>query len=229
MTAPSRSASMTRSSWRGCRCPAHAGQVAVELLAVGEFTVRQIRTPPELDLASRFLRGFFPSWEPDLRLLRERLDAQSPMMVAADRGKELAGVALGHVGSDGLGTVDQLAVAAAARGRGLGRSLLAALESGARGLGVRHLTLGSVDEAVGFYERCGYQGRLLLQFTPPARRDEIVPLFADFGLLETQWQDIPQLWVQTPRVDFTLTDRVRGLSGVHAQWAMDRDLAEHSG
>jgi hypothetical protein len=38
------------------------------------------------------------------------------------------------------------------RGRGLGRSLLSALESGARVLGVRHLTLGSVDDAVGFYE-----------------------------------------------------------------------------
>jgi GNAT superfamily N-acetyltransferase len=199
------------------------------LLAVGEFTVRQIRTLPELDRASRFLRGFFPSWEPDLRLLRERLDLQSPMMVAADREEELAGVALGHVDGDGLGTVDQLAVAAAARGRGLGRSLLSALESGARGLGVRHLTLGSVDEAVGFYERCGYQGRLLLQFTPPGHPDEVAPLFADFALLETQWQDISQLWVQTPRVDFALTERVRGLDGVHAQWAMDKDLAEHFG
>jgi GNAT superfamily N-acetyltransferase len=201
----------------------------VELLTVGEFTVRQIRTPTELDLASRFLQGFFPSWEPDLRILRERLNVQSPMMVAANLEGELAGVALGHVDDDGLGTVDQLAVAAAVRGRGLGRRLLSTLESGARSLGVRHLTLGSVDEAVGFYERCGYQGRLLLQFTPPARREEVAPLFADFALLETHWQDIPQLWVQTPAVDFTLTDRVRGMGGIHAQWAMDRDLAEHSG
>jgi len=34
-------------------------------------------------------------------------------------------------------------------------------------LGVRQLTLGSIDGAVGFYERCGYQGRLLLQFAHP--------------------------------------------------------------
>lgn len=76
---------------------------------------------------------------------------------------------------------------------------MAALESRARSLGVRELTLGSVDGAVGFYERCGYQGRLLLQFIPPARRDEIAPLFAGFALLETQWQGIAQLWVQTPQ------------------------------
>ena len=50
------------------------------------------------------------------------------------------------------------------------------------------------------------------------------PLFAGFALLETQWQGIPQLWVQTPGVDFTLADRVRGRDGVHAQWVMSKDL-----
>jgi ribosomal protein S18 acetylase RimI-like enzyme len=200
--------------------------VFIESLTVDEFTIGQIRSPRELDLVGRFLREIFPTQEPDPRLLRDRLDAQSPMMLAAKRDEELAGVALGHVDGGRLGTVDQLAVASALRCRGLGRRLLSALESGARSLGVRQLTLGSVDAAVGFYERCGYQGRLLLQFTQPARRDEVAPLFADFALLETQWQDIPQLWVQTPRVDFTLTDRVRGREGVHAQWAMDKDLAE---
>lgn len=201
----------------------------IESLTVDEFTIGQIRSPGELDLVGRFLREIFPAQEPDPRLLCDRLGGQSPMMLAAKRDEELTGVALGHVEGGGLGTVDQLGVASAVRGRGLGRRLLSALESGARSLGVRQLTLGSVDAAVGFYERCGYQGRLLLQFTPPARRDEVAPLFADFALLETRWQDIPQLWVQTPRVDFTLTDRVRGRDGVHAQWAMDKDLAEPPG
>ena len=95
--------------------------------------------------------------------------------------------------------------------------------------GARQLTLGSVDEAVGFYERCGYQGRLLLQFTPPARRDEVAALFVDFALVQAQWQDTPQLWVQTPVLDFTLTGRVRGRDGVHAQWAMGKDLGDHLG
>ncbi len=189
----------------------------VKLLVVDEFVIRQIRTPEELDLACRFLLRIFssrdPGW-PGVRFCRERLAGQSPVMLAAKRGQEIAGVALGHVDGGGLGTVDHLAVAAAVRGRGLGRRLLAALESGARSLGVRELTLGSVDGAVGFYERCGYQGRLLLQFVAPARRDDIAPLFADFAFLETQWQDVPQLWVQTPAVDFTLADRVRGRDGV---------------
>jgi len=206
--------------------------VLVALLAVDEFTIGQIRTPQELDLACRFLLRVFPSLEPGWpgpRFFRERLAGQSPVMLAARRGEETAGVVLGHVEGGGLGTVDQLAVASTARGRGLGRGLLAALESGARSLGVRQLTLGSIDRAVGFYERCGYQGRLLLQFVPPARREEVAPLFAGFALLETQWQSVPQLWVQTPRVDVTLAGRVRGRDGVHAQWVMDRDLNSAAG
>jgi hypothetical protein len=123
-------------------------------------------------------------------------------MLAAKREQEIAGVVLGHVDGGGLRTVDHLAVAAAVRGRGPG--------------------------AVGFYQRCGYQGRLLLQFVPPARRDEVAPLFAGFALLETQWQGVSQLRVQTPAVDFTLADRVRSRDGVHAQWVMDKDLEPHA-
>ena len=140
---------------------------------MGEFTIGQIRTPEDLDLAYRFLQRIFPSQEdgrPGPGLSRERPAGQSPVMLAARRDEEIAGVALGHVDGGGLGTVDQLAVAAAVRGGGLGRRLLAALESEALSLGARQLTLGSVDGAVGFYQRCGYRARLLLQFVPPARR-----------------------------------------------------------
>lgn len=48
------------------------------------------------------------------------------------------------------------------------------------------------------------------------------PLFAGFALLETQWQGVPQLWGQTPGIDFTLADRVRGQDSVHTQWVMDK-------
>jgi GNAT superfamily N-acetyltransferase len=194
---------------------------------VGEFTIEPIRTPGQLDLACWFLLRTIPSLEARWRgpgFFHERLARESPMMLAAKREDEIAGVVLGHVDGDRLGTVDHLAVAAAVRGGGLGRGLLSALESGARGLGVQQLTLGSIEGAVGFYERCGYQGRLLLQFASPASRHEVAPLFADFALLETQWQGVPQLWVQTPRVDKTLTERVRGRDGVHAQWVMDKNL-----
>jgi hypothetical protein len=110
---------------------------------VDEFTIGPIRTPQELDLARGFLLRFFSSLGAGWRgpgFFHERLAGESAMMLAATREEEIAGVALGHVDGDGLGTVDH------------------------------------------------------------------------------------QLWVQTPRVDKTLGDRVRGRDGVHAQWVMDKDL-----
>lgn len=57
----------------------------IESLTVDEFTIGQIRSPQELDLIGWFLREIFPTREPDPCLLRDRLDAQPPMMLAAKR------------------------------------------------------------------------------------------------------------------------------------------------
>ena len=143
------------------------------------------------------------------------------MIVAYDRD-EVVGGALGHADGDGRGGVDHLAVSEKLRRSGLGRRLLATLEDGARSLGVRHLGLGSLDGAVGFYEAMGFTGKLLLQFTGLASPADVRALFSDFELLETKWRDVPQLWVQTPRLDMGLVDRVRGREGVHAQWIMEK-------
>ena len=48
---------------------------------------------------------------------------------------------------------------------------------------------------------------------------------AYFALLETQWQGVPQLWVQTPGVDAAVINRVEGRDGVHAQWVLDKDIS----
>ena len=107
---------------------------------MGEFTIGQLRTPEDLDHARRFLQRIFPAQEagrPGPGLSPDRLASRSPMMLAARREREIAGVALGHMDGGELGTVDQLAVGGEARGRGLGRRLLAALEAAAGGAGSR--------------------------------------------------------------------------------------------
>ena len=88
---------------------------------------------------------------------------------------------------------------------------------------MRQLTLGSVDRAVGFYERYGYQGRLLLQFAPPARREEVARSLPASRSWRPSGRTSPAVGA-TPRINFTVAGRVRGLNGVHAQWVMDKDL-----
>ncbi|SFQ39054.1 GNAT family N-acetyltransferase [Hymenobacter arizonensis] len=54
------------------------------------------------------------------------------------------------------GQVRFMAVAAQAAGMGLGRQIMAALETQARATGLSEIVLHSRESAVGFYERLGY-------------------------------------------------------------------------
>lgn len=55
------------------------------------------------------------------------------------------------------GYVDELAVADDAQGGGVGRELIAACETWLKSEGVETVFVSSLDTAVGFYERLGYQ------------------------------------------------------------------------
>ena len=57
---------------------------------------------------------------------------------------------------DGVGKVGRMAVAADARGRGLGAGVLGRLEQTAREQGIGEVVLGAQLSAVAFYERSGY-------------------------------------------------------------------------
>jgi len=63
-----------------------------------------------------------------------------------------------------------------ARGQGLGRRILAALEGRARALGLRRIVLDAREEAAGFYLRHGYRvlgrGHLLFGVIPHLRMEK---------------------------------------------------------
>ena len=61
---------------------------------------------------------------------------------------------LGHVAK-----VQRVAVSSELRGAGVGRLVMAGLETLAAADGAREIRLSSQREAVGFYERLGYQGQ----------------------------------------------------------------------
>ena len=69
-------------------------------------------------------------------------DLPDPGYLVARRDGRPVGVALTRTTSDGTGWVNQLAVAASERGRGLGRALLLAALRGRRDTGARQLGLG---------------------------------------------------------------------------------------
>ncbi|MFD5624205.1 GNAT family N-acetyltransferase [Streptomyces yangpuensis] len=64
--------------------------------------------------------------------------------------------ALGRTGAPAVGSLGRLAVARSARGLGVGRLLVRAVEAEAARLGLTAVDLGAQTRALGFYERLGY-------------------------------------------------------------------------
>ena len=109
-------------------------------------------------LAERFPNGFDParSAPADPELFRPPSGA---FLVAYLHGSPVGCGALKTDGS-GLGEVKRMWVAESARGHGLGRRLLRALEDEGRARGVRELRLetnGTLTEARALYESAGYE------------------------------------------------------------------------
>ncbi|MFJ9938696.1 GNAT family N-acetyltransferase [Streptomyces virginiae] len=64
--------------------------------------------------------------------------------------------ALGRTGAPAVGSLGRLAVARSARGLGVGRLLVRAIEAEAARLGLTAVDLGAQTQALGFYEGLGY-------------------------------------------------------------------------
>ncbi|MDN3297105.1 GNAT family N-acetyltransferase [Streptomyces ficellus] len=60
-------------------------------------------------------------------------------------------------GADGVGSLGRLAVSKAARGLGIGVALVRAIEEAARARGLTAVDLHAQTQALGFYERLGYE------------------------------------------------------------------------
>lgn len=60
-------------------------------------------------------------------------------------------------GAEGVGSLGRLAVAKAARGLGVGLALVRAIEEAARARGLTAVDLHAQTQALGFYERLGYE------------------------------------------------------------------------
>lgn len=78
------------------------------------------------------------------------------LMVFAEADGDVIAAVMGRAENQDSIVLGYAACKAACRKSGITSSLLSTLENNARAYGYKYITLGSADEAVGFYEKCGY-------------------------------------------------------------------------
>ena len=122
-----------------------------------------IESPRQADVArllaalDAYLEGLYPPESNHLLSLSELCRPNVRFLVARRRGEALACGAL--VVEEGYGEVKRMYVAPQARGQGLGRQILAAIEQRAAGEGLELMRLETgihQAEALGLYRACGY-------------------------------------------------------------------------
>ena len=206
-----------------------------------EIVVRTVASLHEVIAAQELLAHAFPD-HPDAGRESDRAvayralyPAQADLMaIAVNDVGEMIGTAIGSQAGGGERVIlDGLAVHPSARRRGVAVRLIALVEQAARRRGVSGITLGSTDDAVGFYLRMGYKAVLLVQFVASgagADAEQAVSLalagpLAGYECLRRSYNGVPQLFVQVEKVDMDLRRRVeQELPSVSAGWVMSKDF-----
>ncbi len=133
-----------------------AGEVTLHVEPYGTDGPRFVVARAEAELVDRY--GFLDAGEHGLAAAMFD-PPQGAFWVARRRGDAVGGVGLRAV-APAVGEVRRLWVEPAARGRGVGRALMAALEQEAARRGLSSLQLGTGDrqpEAVALYEATGWE------------------------------------------------------------------------
>jgi predicted GNAT family N-acyltransferase len=107
----------------------------------------------ELELRFRVLRKPLGQTRADVLFPFEH---ESLHLVAVEDARRVVACVLFHPESDGSGRLFQMAVTPARQGRGLGQSLVRALEAELVQRGLREVHLHAREDVVPFYERLGY-------------------------------------------------------------------------
>ena len=79
------------------------------------------------------------------------------LMIFAEKDGNIVSAVMGRAENRDSIVLGFAACRADCRNNGITSSLLSRLENNARKYGYKYITLGSADESVGFYEKCGYK------------------------------------------------------------------------
>lgn len=133
--------------------------MSVNVASAAEYALRPARES-DLDALLALEQSAFTTDHLSLRQYRQHLHSSSALVLAADDRDGLLGkaVVFFRAGSD-VARLYSIAVADRARGRGIAKALLAAVETAARARGCRRLRLEVRQDnaaAIALYERSGY-------------------------------------------------------------------------
>ena len=96
-------------------------------------------------------------WKQPRGIERDPSDGDSTHLMAVDEGHAVVGVGRLHFNTPGEAQIRYMAIATANQRRGIGTSLLEALEDRARQLGALQLILNARETALEFYLKHGYE------------------------------------------------------------------------
>jgi GNAT superfamily N-acetyltransferase len=127
------------------------------------FTVREINDLDELRRVEAVIAAQLPPRRAGpargVLALWDRFPQDRSLMLVAELAGEIVGGALACLAGDAV-KVEVIALTPAARGKGLGRRLMEAIEGAAVRLGARAIFLGGANaDNRGFYQRLGFAGR----------------------------------------------------------------------
>ncbi|MCM1025551.1 MAG: GNAT family N-acetyltransferase [Roseburia sp.] len=87
---------------------------------------------------------------------KNRMREFSKLMLYAQDGNQILSLVLGRAENEDSLVCGCVACHPDFRKRGITRSLMTQFENNAREMRFKYITLGAADNAVGFYEKCGY-------------------------------------------------------------------------
>ena len=199
-----------------------------------EYAIKNITTQQQLDAALDLEERIFDianaqrSPQYSREKWTERMDCHSDLMLYADAGGFCVGIVFGRIESDNI-VIGPVAIDKNFRGRGIARKLMLEIEKRAPNHGIFKLSLGSVKDAEGFYQKLGYTGCLLIQ-SEKHSIDELLAYndkYSKYGVIKTNLHDgiVNQVFL-----DLTMPNRKfqrkyeNALPGCHTQMVFGKIL-----
>lgn len=197
-----------------------------------KYIIKHVTTEQELDAALELDKRVFgvsselssPDYSREKWLSRMKTHAN--LMLYAEVEGEVVSIVFGRVEGGKSVTVGPVAVDERFRKHGIASALMLELERRTLAHGIRHLSLGAVESAEGFYEKLGYKGTLLLQ-SEKHSVEELLSLNSRYRVKSTGVYQgtVSQVFIELPAPDREFRRYCEAtLPGCHTQTVFNKNI-----